>query len=344
MSKNIVICFDGTGNDFGGPSSNVLKTYRSIIRDPKEDQIAFYDPGVGTESANTNLSIITGKLKATIKKLMGGAFGWGVEHNMADAYHYLMNCYDDGDSVYIFGFSRGAFTARAFAGMLVKCGLLDKRCQNLIPYALKINNKRGNEEEAETFRNSVSRLCTPHLIGVWDTVGSLGKLLTKKKFFNTELNPDIKVGLHAVSIDEKRKKFPVTLWAKSKNPAQIIEQVWFPGVHSDVGGGYLEAGLSDFALQWMLINAEKHGLKLHPEYEYELLPNYSEDMHESLTGLLWKILGARPRKIQPFTSVECSELEKVKIHKSVYSRKNRKSKDNAYNPKLPDEKFIAVVE
>lgn len=334
MTKNIVICFDGTGNDFDGPSSNVLKTYRSIIKDPTKDQIAFYDPGVGTTSTNTAYNILLNKLINLRKKILGGAFGLGVKHNIGDAYHYLMNCYDEDDKVFIFGFSRGAFTARAFAGMLNKCGLLDKRCDNLIPYAEKINFAKNNKEEAETFKRSVSRLCTPHLIGVWDTVGSLGKLMKKRTFFDTELNPDIKVGLHAVSIDEKRKKFPVTLWAKCKNPHQTIEQVWFPGVHSDVGGGYPESGLSDCALEWMLSNAEKHGLKLHDEYGYDIVPNYIEDMHESLKWY-WKILGARTRKIQPYTNIDSSESEKVKIHKSVFDRMGRKSAD-IYKPELPN--------
>ena len=342
MGKNIVICFDGTGNDFSGPSSNVLKTYRLIIKDAEQGQVAFYDPGVGTVSTNNAYTAVLNKLIRWRKAIMGGAFGLGVKHNIGDAYHYLMNCYVQGDKVFIFGFSRGAYTARAFAGMLKKCGLLHKRCENLLPYAEKIYFDKNNKEEAENFRSSVSRVCTHHLVGVWDTVSSIGRGLSKRTFFDADLNPDVKVGLHAISIDETRKKFPISLWAKSKNPKQILKQVWFAGVHSDVGGGYPETGLSDFALSWMLNEARDNGLKIHSEWGYEVMPYHNAAMHESREGF-WKIWSKKPRIIQPYANVEPSADNPVLIHESVYLRMNKKSGIDIYKPTLPIDQYVEII-
>lgn len=164
--KNIVICCDGTGNEYGPNNTNVVKLYKSVIRDA--EQIAFYDPGVGT------ISFLSRELGRQVGILLGKALGMGLQQNIEDAYRYLMDRYRTGDKVFLFGFSRGAFTVRALAGMLRKCGLLQKGNNNLIPYASKIYNKPNNQDIATGFKETYCRECKPYFIGVWDTVGSMG--------------------------------------------------------------------------------------------------------------------------------------------------------------------------
>ena len=301
--KNIVICCDGTGNEYGPNNTNVVKLYQSVIRDTA--QIAFYDPGVGT------FSYLGREFGRRAGILLGKAFGMGLQQNIEDAYRYLMDRYQAGDKVFLFGFSRGAFTVRALAGMLHKCGLLQKGSNNLIPYASKIYNKSNNQDIATGFKKTYCHECKPYFIGVWDTVGSMG-WFGGRKFFDATLHEDVTYGYHAISVDEKRKKFPVSLWdEKRKSDRQMIEQVWFPGVHSDVGGSYAETGLSDIALVWMLKNAEQQGLRLKQGWADKLNLNPSDLIHESRTGL-WRIWPRAVRRIP----------EGAKIHKSVFDRIN----------------------
>lgn len=312
MSKNIVLCYDGTGNEYGPNNTNVVGTFEAIVRD--DTQIAFYDPGVGTFNA---LGRNMGKKAGT---LMGQAFGYGLTQNLEDAYEYLMNRYQAGDKLFIFGFSRGAFTARALAGMLHKVGLLQKGSKNLIPYATKTYLTRDNQSIAEGFKKTYCHECKPHLIGVWDTVASLGHI-NGRKFYDAKLNHEVTHGYHAVAIDERRKKFPISLWNENhKASHQTIEQVWFAGVHSDVGGWYDERGLSDIALIWMLEKAEAAGLKLRNGWKGGLNPNPLGTMHESRKGF-WKVW--RP--------VERVISEESHIHKSVFERIDKSD----YEPKLP---------
>lgn len=318
--KNIVICCDGTGNEYGLNNTNVVGTFSAIVRDDK--QMAFYNPGVGTFNA---LGQHVGKVAKKIGTLWGQAFGGGLEENVEDAYEYLMNRFQPDDRLFIFGFSRGAFTARSLAGMLHKCGLLDKGLKNLIPYATKINFQPDNAEVAHGFKSTYSHECRPHFIGVWDTVASLGHIVTARSFSDNILNHDITYGYHAISIDEKRKKFPVSLWdedAKAKH--QTIEQVWFAGVHSDIGGWYVERGLSDIAMMWMMQNAERAGLKLRNGWDDHLRPNPKGLLHESRKGF-WRAWGPAPRQIP----------NGALIHQSVIDRSL--DPDCEYEPLLPKE-------
>src|SRR5215510_15095800 len=134
MSKNIVICCDGTGNEYGDANSNVIKLYHVLKLDNKQEQIAYYHPGVGTMGSKNALTA-TGK---TWTRVRGLAFGYGLSENIADAYQFLIHNYQDGDRVYIFGFSRGAYTARALCGMLEMFGLLSSGNEGLIPYAVRL--------------------------------------------------------------------------------------------------------------------------------------------------------------------------------------------------------------
>jgi uncharacterized protein (DUF2235 family) len=313
MGKNIIVCYDGTGNEYGNNNTNVVHVFESIARD--REQIAFYDPGVGT------FSYLGRNLGKKIGIIMGKAFGAGLQQNLEDGYEYLMNRYEKDDKLFLFGFSRGAFTARALAGMLHYFGLLQKGSKNLIPYVSKMYTNR-NFENAPGFKITYCHDCKPHFIGVWDTVGSLG-FIYGKKFYNTKLNRDVGYAYQAVSIDEKRKKFPVSLWDENnKLPGQIIEQVWFPGVHSDVGGWYEDRNLSDIAFAWIMDKASGCGLRLNNNWKTVLDQDASGKIHESRVGF-WKIWRPVERKIP----------EGALIHKSVM---DRMQKIKSYHAPLPE--------
>jgi uncharacterized protein (DUF2235 family) len=295
MPKNIVICCDGTGNEFGGRNSNVIKLYKTLACDA--GQVAYYHPGVGTMGARSALTPI-GKWWT---KLIGLAFGYGVSDNIADAYQFLMRTFEPGDQVYVFGFSRGAYTARVLCGMLHIVGLLAKGNEGLIPYAIRMI--KGNEIDftvAADFKKTFSSECKPHFVGVWDTVSSLGWVYNAVHFPFTKAtnNPDLRIVRHAVSIDERRAFFRENSFGPPHDPQQDVKEVWFAGVHSDVGGSYPEpeSQLSQIAIRWMLCEAELAGLLIDPQRKAEILgvqPPYvapdplTKNQHESLQGWWW---------------------------------------------------------
>ena len=296
VAKNIVICCDGTGNEYCRKNkTNVIRT--SEIATRTDRQLIYYDPGVGTG----------GNEYTKAEELKDLATGDGLQKNIEDAYRYLMETYRQGDQIYLFGFSRGAFTVRSLAGMLYHCGLLHTKLHNLVEFASKIYNDEDGDLDAG-FKKTYCRPCPVHFIGVWDTVESLA--FNGECFHDDRLNPEVKNAYHAVAIDEKRKKFPPSLWDETAiHQGQTIEQIWFAGVHSDVGGWYPERGLSDIALQWMLNKANKHGLELDQAKMKELNPNSQGKMHKSYTGL-WRALGREERQV----------LEGAKVHRSVQQR------------------------
>jgi hypothetical protein len=269
--KKIVICCDGTGNDFAAPNSdpnnksagqnsNVVKLYTALQID--NDQVAYYHPGVGTMGAPT----ATHRWSRWWSQFKGVAFGAGFRDNVLDAYRYLMEVYNDNgghgneDEVYIFGFSRGAYTARALAGFLHGYGLLCKGNDGHIAYAWRMyvaqHDDRDHSEVQpdasfkETFSHKGFKI---HFMGVWDTVSSVGWISTPLRLFNLAQNDTIMRGRHAVSIDEHRCFFQDNLWGDPLEGQDLL-QVWFAGVHSDIGGSYPqpESGLSDITLRWML--------------------------------------------------------------------------------------------
>jgi len=291
VPKNIVICCDGTGNQFGQENSNVIKLYKALICNAS--QIAYYHPGVGTMGARNALSRI-GKWWT---RVIGLAFGYGISDNIADAYQFLMSVYEPEDRIYVFGFSRGAYTARALGGLLHAAGLLTVGNDALIPYAIRMMKQRPIDFAILTdFKKTFSRECKVHFMGVWDTVSSLGWIYNAVDLPFTAKNPDLRTVRHAVSIDERRAFFREYLFVEA-SANQDIEQVWFAGVHSDVGGGYPEAesGLSKLALRWMLCEAELAGLRIDPQQKAEILggkfpyvaPDPTGPLHKSLHGFWW---------------------------------------------------------
>ena len=344
--KNIVICCDGTGNEFGETNTNVVKIYQAIDFDDEAspDQIAFYDPGVGTNKPRSSLT----RLQASVSKLLGLALGEGVFRNIADAYHYLMVNYEDGDRVYIFGFSRGAYTARALCGLLHMLGLLRAGNTNLIPYALALYRKRipankGKRQKhfkiAEDFKRTYSRECRPHFIGVWDTVKTVGiwdalKVATKLQTalpYTYEM-PGVSYGRHAISIDERRSRFRTNLW--QPHVSNDMQQVWFAGVHCDVGGGYPESGLSDFALRWMLLGAQHQGLRVRPDVLASIHPDPKQLPHKSLT-LAWRLLGWKRRAVRGPGSWDDGERKWHSLPPSLHDSVKLCRRHHSHNNPIP---------
>jgi len=366
--KNIVVCCDGTGNEFGDTNSNVVKLYSTLVID--HDQIGYYHPGVGTMGAPT----ARGAIEAEWTKIEGLAFGKGLLDNVGDAYRYLMNNYEDGDHIYLFGFSRGAYTVRALGGVLHMYGLLSPGNEGQIPYIIRMfaeksRNAAGAKstlDEAGDFKWSFSRDCLLHFVGVWDTVSSIAWTWRDPIVLPyAGSNPIIHIGRHALSIDERRVYFRDMLWGpryEKSDPQfkveQDIKQAWFAGVHSDVGGSYPEAqsGLSKIALEWMMVEAQNFGLRIDPRKAERVLdapdqssspsmdmqyvrPDPDAMIHESLKGPWW-ILEIFPHRIynkrdeRPHWAIPLGQHRVIPegslIHKSVF---DRMEKMETYRPK-----------
>jgi hypothetical protein len=277
--SHLVVCCDGTWQTTV-QRSNVIRLHDALALRTMDgaQQKPKYVPGVGTSGSVVN-------------KLKGGLAGVGLSSTILDAYDWLSAAYSPGDTVALFGFSRGAYTARSVAGMIGACGLLDasglsdedRAAQVARVYARYRDRTRTPGDTAWRdglrfhYDPAVPLSAIPvHFIGVWDTVGALGipdnlRLLavlgrrSSHEFLDVRLNPGIRHARHAISLDERRGPFTPTLWYEP--PAtQDVKQVWFPGDHSDVGGGHREWGLSDGALQWMMDEAQAAiGLAFRPE-------------------------------------------------------------------------------
>ncbi len=266
MSKRILFCADGTWNHPKDPKSvnscdtNVFKMFTSLVT--SSDQLPFYDNGVGCGGT-------------LLQHLLGGAFGAGLFQKIKDGYTYISHAYDAGDEIFLFGFSRGAYTARSLAGMIAVCGLprnrFDAKFVDLAFDYYRNPAKRSALQGAlDAYEMDNAKIT---MLGVWDTVGSLGvpgDLFAGFRahdfgFLDLSLHEDVRAAYHALAIDERRCEFPPTLWTSLPKPGQILEQVWFPGVHCDVGGGYEESGLSDITLGWMMQKAKSHGAEFFPE-------------------------------------------------------------------------------
>ncbi len=279
MSKNIVICCDGTANQYGKNNTNVVKLYEMI--QISENQLNFYDPGVGTSSRALFLPF------RKLSNALSQGLGLDLNKNVEEAYLYLMNCYEEGDKIFLFGFSRGAHTVRRLADVIGKCGLLYRGSDNMVSYVLRMYERDESQEVVNLFRDTYTKKCPVHFLGVWDTVSALTKLMPRSKL-DGKLSNEIKYAYHAVSIDEKRLQFPPNLFDKSSiSSNQTVEEVWFAGVHSDIGGFYEERGLSNIALKWMFEKAIAVGLVEHADTSAKIQTDAHDKIHESWSGFFW---------------------------------------------------------
>jgi uncharacterized protein (DUF2235 family) len=313
--RRLVVCADGTWNkpeedDHGVPApTNVVKIQRAIkaVDANGVSQIVYYHSGVGTGDK--------------FDQLLGGAFGEGIDRNILECYDFLVNNYQPGDQLYFFGFSRGAYTVRSLAGLVRNSGIVQQRFAGMAKEAFSLYRDRDpakhpNSELGKTFRASFSRDVDVDTIGVWDTVGALGVPLglfdrlnhTRFAFHDLSLSSRIRNAFHALAIDERRGPFAPTLWMQPREDAELgrnwLEQAWFAGVHSNVGGGYAEAGLSDIALRWMIQRVKAHPgtldsttLEFDDDYVAELTrPNELARLYDSMTTA-FRALGETERRI-----------------------------------------------
>jgi hypothetical protein len=286
MSKNIVICSDGTGNSaIKGRGTNVFKLFEAIdlnghkTRPELTPQVALYDDGVGTEDFRP-------------LKIFAGATGYGLSRNVKQLYKELVRIYDPGDRIFLFGFSRGAFTVRTLVGLIAACGILDvKKLQTADDLDGAVNDTyrmyRKSYRTAlakvlfgEPDTSLIPRFRSEHCLacevpiafmGVWDTVDAVGLpfhlsdfinlVFYRFKFRDHRLSKLVKHACHALAIDDERHSFHPILWDEEEEDAGRIEQVWFAGAHSNVGGGYPKHGMSLVALEWMMRKAERTGGK-----------------------------------------------------------------------------------
>jgi uncharacterized protein (DUF2235 family) len=294
MNKRIVICLDGTNNQYDANNTNVVKLYGMLDR-TDADQLAYYQPGIGTMAP----AGIWWKFQRWFTTRLDLAIAWLLEDHVSSAYRFLMRYYEEGDRIYIFGFSRGAYTARVLAAMLFKVGLLGKGNEELIPFAWDIFKRKYGDDIYKGFRHTFGRKVEVTFLGLWDTVSSVGWASNPVHFQFTKDNPIVRTVRHAMALDERRAYFWQNLWTTATEAGLDAVQVWFPGVHCDVGGGYVEAeaGLSKIALEWMVREAATAGLTFNPVAKAAIIPpTTTKDSaapdplamkHESLRGWWW---------------------------------------------------------
>jgi uncharacterized protein (DUF2235 family) len=279
MSKKLVLCADGTWNTPHGyevavNDTNVRKIFCALAA--AETQQPFYDSGVGA-------------FGRPIDHLIGGAMGEGLFQKIQECYRFLIDAWSPGSSIYLFGFSRGAFTVRSLGGMLALFGVPTKNLDDQAAVRVFAAYRERDPEKRAAMKYELEQQydiqgAGVRMIGVWDTVGSLGipgllfELLDEHRygFLDTALHPCVENAYHAVSIDERRRQFEPTLWTNPDGSNRVndaqMQQVWFPGVHCDVGGGYSPSDLSDIPLAWMMRKAMDCGLTFTREAMEKYLP------------------------------------------------------------------------
>ena len=287
MPKKIVLLLDGTSNTISERRTNVLRLYGCLRKTDR--QIVYYSPGVGTMGAQNAWS----ESVQQISELWGMASGQGIDKNVKQAYRFLVETYSNGkdrgearDQIYIFGFSRGAYTARMLAGFIHTVGLIERRNLNLVDYAYRAYKKIGENENPDVFAEvrlyeRIFDTDRPpvRLLGLFDTVASViepgdGLVPQLKRHAYTSRNPSVEAVRHAVALDERRRMFRAIRWPEAQsylgNPfqkdqgvLQDAKEVWFTGVHGDIGGGYTEATshLAKIPLIWMIEESAQMGLE-----------------------------------------------------------------------------------
>jgi hypothetical protein len=365
MALNIVLLSDGTGNSAAKLfKTNVWRVYQALDLSDGS-QVAYYDDGVGTSSFKP-------------LALLGGAFGWGLKRNVISLYMFLCRNYRDGDRIYGFGFSRGAFTIRVLLSFILTKGLItdfyssdDLRQKSRQLFRQFQVSQPGGGWLSRTIRSFVyhvihlfhsTDISTKHIpeisfVGLWDTVDAYGMPIEEIKIAidkyiwplslqDRRLDPKIKKACHALSIDDSRSSFRPLLWDESDlaERGDSLEQVWFPGVHSNVGGGYPDDDLSYGPLKWIISEAKRKGLV----FDKHVLEQYAA--HVVLFGKLYdsrRGLGAyyryQPRSLNPPRDEQGACIPAPKIHESAIWR-IACGADAYAPPNLPRKPLIAVTE
>jgi uncharacterized protein (DUF2235 family) len=308
MPKRLILCADGTWNtphgvDVAVNDTNVRKLFCALTSD--EMQEPFYDSGVGTNGT-------------PIDHLAGGAMGEGLFEKIQECYRFLTDAWSPGSSIYLFGFSRGAYTVRCLGGMISKFGLPTKNLDNQSAERVFAAYRERDPEKQAALKLQLElqydiQGAGVRMIGVWDTVGSLGipglffEMFDEKKygFLDTSLHPSVQNAYHAVSIDERRRQFEPTLWTNPDGSERVndaqVQQVWFPGVHCDVGGSYAPSDLSDIPLAWMMRKAMLCGLIFTQDALKKYLPvdakKAKAEAHDEWKLVPWGI--AKHRTVPP---------------------------------------------
>ena len=351
MSKNILICLDGTKNEVKAKAvTNVFNIAEFADLTKPDEQVLYYGPGVGTMAPPSAWTGLAQRISLT----GGMALGHGMRQDIAEAYTYLMDTWQPGDKVFVFGFSRGAYTARALCGMLYRIGLLRPGTDNLVPYAVRTYARnRGKDSDLsreegwgrmDKFAKGLSRRIdgdSPafpvHYLGIFDTVKATKAFGRDISWPYTRSLPNVRVVRHAVSIDEKRRPFEEYLvFPDPKETFPALQEVWFAGVHSDVGGGFEDDfTLSKITMRWILDGAIKQGFKVRSgKYRYHLTDLGEAEACSPMRGTdaVWRFLQApwhwlfSPWRGRPIP-------EDATIHASVEIR--GANTELNYRPRLP---------
>ncbi len=317
--KRLVVCFDGTWNsaDSGGAETNVARIARSIHANKNTEgmpQIVLYLRGIGAAGLQ-------------VQRLVEGATGLGIDENIKSGYMFLAQNYVPGDEIFLFGFSRGAFTARSLAGLIGACGLLKRQSLAELDrawcYYKESDIRQPEDFVREAGHGAVDEIThadvTIQFMGVWDTVGALGVpsrffgFLNDREygFHNTTPSKIVLNAYHAMAIDEFRDEFVPTLWTGEQHPGTEIRQVWFAGAHGDVGGGYKDRGLADIPLIWMAQMAEKCGLVI----DWDTLPQNTDitsPRHDPRTS--WSVKD----RVTPTIRQVCERQVEVDFYETLY--------------------------
>lgn len=334
--KNLVLFFDGTGGEVRATgNSNVVQLFRRL-QFVADEQLTYYDPGVGTFSSAGAWTSVAQR----ISRLFGNAFGAGMRTNLQEAYTFLINHWEPGDRIYVFGFSRGAYCARALAGLLHLIGVMRPGSDNLVRYAVSNYARRKPKwsaddwHQARQFASVMSRYVDGHpsvpitYLGVWDTVKAPGLLRRSMEWPFTRQLPNVLAGRHAVSIDEKRRPFREYL-VPAHHPT--IDEVWFAGVHSDIGGGFLDKPrLGDVALNWITDGARAAGILLRDDLPFApiTIDNATGIIHRM--GWRWALLTYRRRPVPATAKIHTSV--KCRIDKEPDYARGRLPRDQWVDP------------
>jgi len=302
--RRIIVCSDGTWNspddeDRGKVKpTNITKLSRSIkpVDLNGVSQIVFYDEGVGTGWG---------------QKMVGGITGKGLSENILEAYRFISHNYNEGDELYLFGFSRGAYTSRSLSGLIAQAGMLRKDDVFYLEQMYELYKSQNSETNIRKFIRDKKLDSYPvriKMLGVFDTVGALGIPfgglnnvlagldLIEFQFHDVKLSPIVDYAYHALAVDERRVPFEPTLWKGKTAKTKEMEQRWFVGVHSNIGGGYNPDGLANLTLKYMVSKAQALGLEFDHDYLKHFKGSYKSKLRESMT-LKYRLLGEHIRPI-----------------------------------------------